>query len=221
MNISSTSIIEAIPLREQVADIIRQMIVKGELQSESQISERVLSRVLNISTTPIKEALRSLQSEGLVYTVPRKGTFVSKVSKDSMLQIAFMRSALEGVAARFAVMYITDEEIGRMSDALKESERLISNGGSAKEIGHSNHLFHYILRSASHNSYLVNLINNMRSIDNTFRQVSLEADQYEPKRAHIEHLRILEVVEQRNEGLAEKVVATHIRRVAKFVAEKK
>lgn len=95
-------IIESKPLREQVADIVRGMILRGEIKAGEQISERTIGQMLHVSTTPVKEAFRSLQAEGLIYTRPRRGSFVSEISIDNMLEIAFMRSALEGVAAYYA-----------------------------------------------------------------------------------------------------------------------
>lgn len=68
----SGKLVEVATLREQVADILRTMILKGDFSPGEQLSERQLCQSFNISTTPIKEALRMLQTEGLVYTVPRK-----------------------------------------------------------------------------------------------------------------------------------------------------
>jgi DNA-binding GntR family transcriptional regulator len=101
-------IVEAIPIRDQVVEIIREMILNGELKPEQQLSERQLGRELHVSTTPIKEAFRILQSEGLLYSVPRKGSFVSEFSKRNVLQTVYIRGAMEGVAAYFACQNITD-----------------------------------------------------------------------------------------------------------------
>lgn len=218
-NTQETHIIEAIPLRDQIADIIRRMILKNELKGNEPISERYISQMLNVSTTPVKEAFRILQSEGLVYTKPRKGSFVSEVSRDNILQIAFMRSSLEGVAALFAVQNITEEEIGELEEALAVSKELIDRDGDKEELSKSNSHFHAILRNASRNKYLVQLISTMRSIDKTFREVSLSASVEEPGRAHKEHMEILEAVKKRDAKLAEKLMVIHIRRVANFVLE--
>ncbi len=90
-------IVESKPLRDQVADIVREMILKGQFKAGQQISERSIGQMLNVSTTPVKEAFRSLQAEGLIYTRPRRGSFVSEITIEDMLEIAFMRSALEAL----------------------------------------------------------------------------------------------------------------------------
>lgn len=71
------NIVEAAPIRDQVADILRKRIISGDLANGEKLSERQISAELNISTTPVKEAFRLLQAEGLIYTLPRKGSFVS------------------------------------------------------------------------------------------------------------------------------------------------
>ena len=91
-------------LREVVADKMRRRIIEGTLQPGDRLSERNLSAELGISTTPIKEAFRILQTEGLITSVPRRGSFVSVSYKENVLQLIYMRGALEGTAAYFASM---------------------------------------------------------------------------------------------------------------------
>ena len=119
-------IIESKPLREQVADIVRGMILRGEIKAGEQISERTIGQMLHVSTTPVKEAFRSLQAEGLIYTRPRRGSFVSEISIDNMLEIAFMRSALEGVVAYYAAKNATDSQLVEMSRILDVVYPLLS-----------------------------------------------------------------------------------------------
>ena len=212
-------IVEAAPLREQVAGILRRMIVTGELKADSPISERQISQVLGVSTTPVKEAFRTLESEGLMYSVPRKGTFVSEFSKKNMLQIVFMRSSLEGVAAYFAARHATDEEIARMEEALSKAGEIISRDGLSDETAKYNEMFHNLLRSAARNDYLVGLIRNMRSVDDTIRRVAATSCEIEPPRAQREHREILEAVKARDGDAAERLMVGHIRRVGEFVLD--
>ena len=98
-----------LPLREQVCNIIRGRIYRGELESGTMLSERSVSRELGISTTPIKEAFRVLTAEGLLVTLPRKGAQVTDVATN-LEYVNFIRSALEGVAAYLAARNITPEQ---------------------------------------------------------------------------------------------------------------
>ncbi len=210
-------IVEAVPLREQVANIIRRMIITGELQAGSPISERQISQSLGVSTTPVKEAFRILESEGLLFSVARKGSFISEFSKKNMLQIVFMRSSLEGVAAYFAAMNATEEDLAAMEEALVRSGQIIAEDELSPDIAEYNEQFHHNLRLACKNDYLVSLIRNMRSVDDTVRQVAATSTQVEPPRAHKEHLAILQAIREKDCSRAEQLMVEHIRRVGEFV----
>lgn len=207
------------PIRDQVAHIIRRQIIDGALPPESQISERQLSRDLHISTTPVKEALRVLQAEGLIVTKPRKGSFVAQISKDQLLALSFMRSSLEGVAAYWATKYISDKEIAQLEAILDEVTHKLNCGVSVADISANNVQFHSILRNASRNQYLLNLLGNLNSMDLTIRTRSLYIDDEEPRRAHQDHLAILKAVQERNSTAAEEAMVNHIRRVAVMTIE--
>lgn len=205
---------EVAPIRDQVADILRQQILNGELQPETQISERQLSQDFDVSTTPIKEALRILQSEGLIVTKPRRGSFVAETTKDQLLALTFMRSSLEGVAAYWATIYASEEELLHMQEALAHSEELIKAGAPIKQISDSNVQFHRVLRNACRNQYLLNILSNMRSMDITIRARSFTIDEVEPARAHKEHMRVLTAVLKRDSKEAEQAMIDHIRRIS-------
>lgn len=217
----NSRIVEAIPIREQVADIIRKMIVNGELKADQQISEREISQMLMVSTTPVKEAFRVLQSEGLLYSIPRKGSYISKLSRKNILQTVFMRGALEGVAAFFAARSATYNEIMIMEEALNCAGELVDKAQLTSEIAvrltENNNLFHSTLRSASKNTYLVGLIDNMRSIDQSIRSVALTSTIDECIRAQKEHLAILKAVKEQNSEKAEQLINAHVRRVGIYV----
>lgn len=211
-------------IRDQVAGIIRSMIVNEELKEGEQISERQISRMLDVSTTPVKEALRMLQAEGLIYTISRKGSFVSEFSKKNILHRIYMRSALEGVAAHFACQNISNQEIVEMEEALLKSETMLEDRANIMnvitDIEESNDCFHNILRNASNDQYLIGLISNLRSIDRTIRNISLRTEVDEPLRAHKEHMAILEAVKVRDGAKAEEALSYHIRRVGEYTIKR-
>ncbi|MPN11698.1 HTH-type transcriptional repressor RspR [bioreactor metagenome] len=198
------------------------MILRGELKSDQAISERYISQMLNVSTTPVKEAFRILQSEGLIYAIPRKGSYISPMSRENMEQITFIRSSLEGVAAYYAALKATDDEIACMTAILDKVGRLIAGNRpeDRERVSEGNTEFHQILRSASRNSYLLGLLENLRSIDKSIRTVNLNLPQVAPEQDHAEHLAILNALSTRNAALAEQAMISHIRRVAVFVLEK-
>ena len=213
-------IVEAVPLRDQMTEIIRKMIIRGEHAENEHISERKLSQQYGVSTTPIKEALRILQAEGLVYVKPRSGTFVADMPKDKLIQICYMRASLEGVAAYFAAQQRTQEDLLAMRDRLARVEAILSRGGERREIQHHNRRFHRILRESSKNGYLVNLINRMSSFENTIRSLLFENQQMEKEDRieHERHLAILRAVEAQDPDLAERLMNEHIRRNYLFLS---
>ncbi|MRM90628.1 GntR family transcriptional regulator [Faecalicatena contorta] len=198
-------------IREQIADIIRGMIIDGQLESDQKISERQISSMLNVSTTPVKEAFRTLQSEGLIYSVPRKGSYVSSNSRNSLLQISYLRSAVEGVAAYFASQSATKDEITRMHELLKKSEKLIDEDMDTLELSSNNDKFHAVLREASHNEFIITIGGNLRSIDNSIRKAINRLDNKGLTVRQKEHEEILEAIMQHDSEQAEKLMVAHVR----------
>lgn len=221
MTIELEPIAESIPIREQIANILRKMIINGDLKAGDMLSERRFSELFNVSTTPVKEAFRLLQAEGLIYTKPRSGSYVSDISVEKMLQIIYMRSALDGVAARFAAILATDEELEYVGSILEEAGQLIEQNASGDEISDKNARFHEELRNLTQNDYLISLIHNINAIDSTFRSIALNRGPVEHHRSHKEHTAIFEAVKNRRPDEAETLMQLHIRRVAQYVVRDK
>lgn len=217
----SDKIIEAAPLREQVANILREMIIKGQFDPGEQLSERQLCAAFNISTTPIKEALRMLQTEGLVYTIPRKGTFISNALGDRISQSIMMRASLEGIAAGFAARDCTTNEIRNMEVILKQVEAMYKNGSTPdwKKIVALNDDFHGIIRDSCQNDYLINLIRSLQTIDHSLREISFELpDAVENHRQSlVEHRNILQAIKSHDDKAAENIMNAHVRDAAERV----
>lgn len=210
----NNQIVESRPLREQVADIVRGMILRGELKSGDQLSERAISQNLQVSTTPVKEAFRLLQAEGLIYTKPRSGSYVADFTIDDMLKVGFMRSAMEGVAAYYAAENLQAADFERMHYVLDQVEPLLSNCEENAEAFYRYNLeFHQIIRQASGSSFLSRQIETLRTIDGNFRQVSQIAYFEEPVSAYREHRQILAALEARDSHLSEQLIVEHHRKV--------
>lgn len=217
----SDKIVEVATLREQVADILRAMILKGDFEAGEQLSERQLCQSFNISTTPIKEALRMLQTEGLVYTIPRKGTFVSNVLGDRIRQSIMMRASLEGIAAGFAARDCTDSEIKRLEVILRKTEALNESEHAPdwERLMTLNDEFHSIIRDACQNDYLINLIRSLRTVDHSLRSISFKLPNAIEihRQSQTEHSNILQAVKTHNSDEAESLMRHHIRAFAKRV----
>lgn len=208
-------------LRVKAADNIRRMIIEGELKPREKISERRLSKALSISTTPVKEAFRILQTEGLIYSVPRKGSYVSDSYKKNVLQLVFMRGALEGTAAYFACMEATAEDISEMEQALARAKQYVDGTlpNQGTELAACNDAFHNALRRSAKNRYLVQMIQNLGSVDGIIRSVANRTIGEESSRAYQEHCAILSAIKNGKSVEAESLMVSHIRRVALYVLE--
>lgn len=205
-------IIEAVSIRDQVADIIRRKIIRNEFVGGSKISEREISEMLKISTTPVKEAFRMLESEGILVAVPRKGTFVSELPKENLKSITVIRSSIEGAAAFFTASYATKDEMKIMEDSLNDALLCIKNDNK-EGLLKNNNIFHNTIRTAARNNYLLNLLRTLKSIDESVRIVSLEKSKDQLLMDNDEHFRILEAIKKGQSKDAEELMIQHIRRV--------
>src|SRR5699024_9298590 len=99
---------------EIVVESLREAIVTGQLKPGEHLIERDLSEQMGISTTPIKEAFRILGNEGLVITIPRKGTYVSELVETNIKEVSMLRAVIEGLSAELAAVKINEEQIKKL-----------------------------------------------------------------------------------------------------------
>lgn len=116
------------PVRAQVLDNLRQAIIERQLAPGQRLIERELVELTGVSRTSIREALRELAAEGLVTTIPNKGTVVASVSAEEARQLYEVRSALEGLGGRLFVQNATQAQRTALVRALQRIERLVAKG---------------------------------------------------------------------------------------------
>ena len=209
---SSRGIVEAAPIREQIADILRKRIISGELANGEKLSERHISSELNVSTTPVKEAFRQLQAEGLIYTLPRKGSYVSVNAMEHMYQTVLLRSAVEGVAAYMAAKMINEDLYRMIATPILKAGRLIEEQSVVYGlISHYNDKFHEAIREASGDEQIISMGRNLFSIDRTMRLV-VNRDSGPIKKRHAEHMNVLYLIRDGKCEEAERALVQHIRR---------
>lgn len=198
------------PLREIVFDTLREAIINQILKPGERLMEVQLAEELGVSRTPVREAIRKLELEGLVIMVPRKGAYVSGISLKDITEVFEIRIALETLAAGLAARRITEEELEEMERQLvRESEETeVSNLRSIVEIDTD---FHDLLYKASRNQKLIEIISNLREQLHRFRSASL-ARPGRGKTALEEHKKIVEALAARDVELVEKLAKIHIER---------
>lgn len=207
-----------VPVREQVAHMLRRLIITRELTSGAKLNERTLSAQLHISTTPVKEALRILESEGLIYSIPRKGSFVSDFSLSHVKQIIYARAALEGTAAYFTVENMTEELVKELEAILGKSQKAMEEADIQK-FSEYNSQFHQILRKNCNNEYINKMVEILRAMDRTSLDITLAKHKEEFAMSYQEHQEIMEAIRRRDASRVEHCVVSHIRRVANEALE--
>lgn len=151
---------EFLPLRDVVFNTLRRAILTGELKPGERLMEIHLANRLGVSRTPIREAIRKLELEGLVIMIPRRGAEVAQITEKSLKDVLEVRRALDALCAELACDRISDEEKERLRQACKEFEHA-TRTGDVTTIAAADVAFHDIIVEATGNKRLIQLINNL------------------------------------------------------------
>lgn len=199
---------EYLPLRDVVFNTLRQAILKGELAPGERLMEIQLAEKLGVSRTPIREAIRKLELEGLVLMIPRKGAEVAKISEKSLKDVLEVRRSLEELAIELACQRMTDTDLQELERKQKKFCEAISRG-SAMDIAESDESYHDVIYNCTRNTRLVQILNNLREQMYRFR---LEYIKDEDKRQilRLEHEKILKALRSRHVAEARAAVREHI-----------
>jgi len=196
------------PLRELVFEALREAILKGVLKPGERLMEIQLAEEMGVSRTPVREAIRKLELEGLVAMVPRKGAYVASLSMKDIIEVFEIRGALEGLAAELAAERITDEELEELERYLVRITESIEADDLALVVAIDTD-FHSQLYKASRNERLAQIINNLREQIQRFRTTSLSL----PGRMQAaleEHKKIVDAISTRDGALARRLAEEHI-----------
>ncbi|MGD2185403.1 MAG: GntR family transcriptional regulator [Desulfobacterales bacterium] len=148
-------------LGEQVSRILTEAILEGVLKGGDQLIEAELQKHFSISRSPLREAFRDLEKKGLVVIIPRRGTFVKRITSKDIEENFPVRAVLEGLAAVEAYQKITNKALEEMSHVLGEMAKAVKDNDT--KAYWSNHLeFHDIFIKASGNDILINVLKTLR-----------------------------------------------------------
>jgi DNA-binding GntR family transcriptional regulator len=152
-DVAQDSLVERVPLSEQVHDKLLERIVAGQLTPGSRIVETRVAREFGVSQAPVREALRSLASLGLVEMRPHRGARVRQPSRDELVEAVHVRGVLEAYAAEIAAEMISADDLGTL-ERLVEGMRELARNGDALHQAHKNAEFHATVVRASGNGTL-------------------------------------------------------------------
>lgn len=192
---------------EHAYQTLLQAIIKGNLKPGGRILEAELASWLEISRTPVREALKRLESEGLVCSAPRRGMVVARLDLQAIMELYQMREVLEGTAARLAAQQCSEAEVYNLRELL-DQERSTQHDPAEQAI--KNRAFHNAIYLAAHNRYLLKSLNSLRDA-----MALLGPTTYilrsRPQTALSEHGAIVQAIENRDGSAAEKAAREHIR----------
>lgn len=151
---------EFLPLRDVVFNTLRKAILTGELKPGERLMEIHLANRLGVSRTPIREAIRKLELEGLVIMIPRRGAEVAQITEKSLKDVLEVRRALDALCVELACDRINPEEEEMLKEACEEFERATETK-DATIIAKADVAFHDIIVQATGNQRLIQLINNL------------------------------------------------------------
>jgi len=197
-----------VPMRELIFQYLREAIVTGKMKPEDHLVEEELARKLNVSRTPVREAIRKLELEGLVKHSPRRGVVVRRFTLEDAEEIYDLRAVLEGYACRLAAQNIEPEQLERLKTLLQQMKESIQAGNSHLEMDHHKEM-HLILYAASKNKRLERLLTDYADYLQIFRTVSLQ----KPGRlieTWEEHERLIWAIELKDGELAERRAREHV-----------
>nr|WP_143525728.1 GntR family transcriptional regulator [Salimicrobium flavidum] len=181
----------------QAYEYLREKILNGDIEGGHKLVEDRFAKMLGVSRTPIREALRKLEEEGLV-----KQKRVVKPTESDLRDIFRVRMLLEGDAARAAAYYMDNKRLATLKESIDVSKR-----GNYEEIMVSNKQFHDVIVEASNNRFMIDAINRMQSIIYLFRKTVVYHNR---PRLIEEHEDIYQAIVNRNAEKAEKLMRDHL-----------
>jgi len=199
---------EYLPLRDVVFTTLRQAILRGELKPGERLMEIQLANKLGVSRTPIREAIRKLELEGLVITIARRGAEVAEITEKNMQDVLEVRKSLEALAIQLACERMTQEAIEELKQKSIEFQASLSTKDVTK-IAEADVEFHDVIFEATDNQRLVQLLNNLREQMYRFRVEHLKNEDWYPQLIE-EHEEIIRRLENREREEAMQIISKHI-----------
>lgn len=201
-------------ISDQIYERLKQQILHGEIEAGERLMQNQVAENLRASRTPVREAFRRLEQDGLVERVPQGGVRVTRLDIEAIQEVFGIRNVLEAYAIELACGRITTEEIGSLKRLVTQAEELLSSSELGREtkikrIFELNSQFHDTIYRAAGNSYLMGMINSLRFIVGRLRFLGLRADSTW-SRAWDEHAQLIGLLEKRDKESAARLLKTHL-----------
>ncbi|BCJ95549.1 GntR family transcriptional regulator [Anaerocolumna cellulosilytica] len=205
-------------LRGRVFKKIREDILSGVYSQNEELKETTIGAELGVSRTPVREALRQLELEGLVNIIPNKGAYVNGISEKDIHDIYIIRSYLEGLCARWACEHITQEQIDELEEVVYLSE-FHAKKEHHEQIVELDNKFHQLIYEASSSKILNHVLSDFHHYVQRIRKITLASD-LRAANSNKEHTAILDAIRQRDGERAENLAHEHIMNTIKNISER-
>lgn len=204
-----------LPLRDVVFHTLREAILKGELKPGERLMELQLAAKLGVSRTPIREAIRMLEQEGLAVTIPRKGAEVAKMTEKGMEDVLQIRRALDELAVQLACDKMDEEHLEELRRAMKAFENA-ARTGQVKQVVQADVAFHDAIYRAADNPKLMTLLNNLREQMYRYRVEYLK-DENSYAALIEEHKNIFRCLQNRDKAQVTRATSEHVVNQERFM----
>ncbi len=194
--------------REAAFEKIKEAIIKGHFKPGEKLVEQTLAQEMGVSRTPVREAIRRLEAEGFVVSIPRKGVVVSRADKEEIVQLYSIRAELEGLAARWAIENADEDDIRKLDEAISRMEETAASG-DLDGVVQSNALFHDAIAQASKSRILCTLLKTLQDNIQRFRFRSLHLPG-RPEAALAEHKEIVAAIKEKKAEEADRLLKEHL-----------
>ena len=208
---------EYLPLRDVVFQTLRQAILRGELEPGERLMEIHLADRLGVSRTPIREAIRKLELEGLVVMIPRRGAIVASITEKDLKDVLEVRRTLEVMAAEIACDRITPELLDELAEAGEEFRKL-KDSDDYTSLAAADVKFHDVIYAATDNQRLISILNNLREQMYRYRVEYLKDEKNFPILIR-EHSQIVEGLTAKDKTMLTAAMHKHVMNQATAVKE--
>ena len=205
------------PLREMVYEELKIQILTGAIVPGTRMMEVDLAEEMGVSRTPIREAIRKLEKEGLVTIEPRRGAYASMISTQDMVEILEVRQDLEGLAAYFAATRMSPVEMEELRDIADNYNKAVADGSMQDMIQYDTQ-FHRKIVDSCNNKILVNMVEQLQELVLRFRYIYYDNFRRAENMPE-EHQEIIEAIASGDEKRAREAADVHIDRLKQLVIE--
>lgn len=205
-------------MREKVYDVLKEMIIEGKIAQGERIIETEYSEQFQISRTPIREALRMLELEGLVVSNAKGGVLVKKFTQEEIVEVYKIRIALEGIILEEVIQKATEDDIKTIEKILEDTKVEIENKNLEK-VFELFSKFNFVLYEIAKVPRVMGMINNINLYLKRFRKLSID-NTIRKEEAFNDHVQILECIKNKDLKKALKINRKHLEKSMTFMIPK-